>query len=71
MFALSLANPFRRHASWEPVRVLFGAVRLQNDYRVHLLIGRRVRRRYSTSRRQWIWSSLPTHHVRPSVHPQH
>jgi hypothetical protein len=63
MFALSVANPFRRHRQWRSVFLLFGNVRLEDDHRRHLLVCRRVLRRYSATRRQWCWTSAKSPHV--------
>lgn len=59
VFTLPVANPFRRRRNWQTVFLLFGIVRLQNDHRRHMLVCRRVRRRYSAKRRQWFWT-VPT-----------
>jgi hypothetical protein len=56
VIALSVANPFKRHRKWQKVFLVFGIVQLQSDHRRHVLICRRVRRRYSTTRRQWFWN---------------
>jgi len=61
MLALPFAFPFRRHRNWQAVFVLFGIVELQSDHRRHLLICRRVLRRYSTNRRQWVWTVRTEH----------
>lgn len=60
MFALPLALPFRRHHDWQTVFMLFGIMRLENDQRRHVVIGRRVRRRYSLRLRQWLWTAPAT-----------
>lgn len=67
MLALPFAFPFRRHRNWQAVFVLFGLVRLENDQRHHVLIGRRVLRRYSTTRRQWVWTARTQGHADLSV----
>lgn len=65
MFALPFAIPFRRHHDWQPVFMLFGIVRMAKDQRVHTVICRRVRRRYSLRLRQWVWTSPATPEFRP------
>jgi hypothetical protein len=45
------------------VFLLFGNVRLEDDHRRHLLVCRRVLRRYSATRRQWCWTSAKSPHV--------
>ncbi len=63
VFALPVAIPFRRHRNWQTVFLLFGFVQLQSDHRRHMLICRRVQRRYSSTRRHWIWTVPNRPHV--------
>lgn len=56
---VSLALPFVRTRSWRTVFVLFRVVTLQDDHRRHVLLCQSVRRRYSVTRRKWLWSSVP------------
>jgi hypothetical protein len=66
VFTLPVANPFRRRRNWQTMFLLFGIVELQNDHRRHMLVCRRVRRRYSATRRQWFWTVPTRRHADPS-----
>ncbi|WP_084401642.1 hypothetical protein [Sphingomonas hankookensis] len=55
---VSLSRPFARTRQWKTVFVLFGVVMLENDHRRHILLCQSIRRRYSRTRRKWLWSAL-------------
>lgn len=55
---MSLSLSPARTRQWKTVFVLFRIVTLENDQRWHVLLCQFARRRYSQTRRKWVWTAL-------------